>query len=250
MKNHSKKMISTTLSLTIDKEPVDVVIEVPASKCGADAVLPFVRELSNKSIEIAVKNSLKLGESISCSKGCGACCAQLVPISEIEIQAINQFISNQTKQNQKKIKDRFAAAKQKLEQAGLWENLMTPDQMDLHNKTEFGLEYFAQGVYCPFLEEGACSIHPVRPVACREYLVTSDAKHCENPGEGNIDGVEIPTRISSALGILLEDEASFVSSWIPLIVAPYWKGRHPGEADKKKGSEWTEIFIEKLNKVS
>ena len=250
MNKLNKKMIPAKLSLTIAGETVEIGTELPAAKCSDDAILPFVRELSDKSIEIAVKNNLEPGEKISCSKGCGACCAQLVPISETEIQSINQFIAQQTKTNQKKIKGRFAQAKQMLEKAGLWSMLMAPEKMGMDNRTEFSLEYFAQGVYCPFLEDGACSIHPIRPIACREYLVTSDASNCENPGDGNIDGVTIPTRISSAITILLEDEPEFVSSWVPLIVAPYWKARHPGQVDKRRGSEWIEIFIQKLKKIS
>jgi hypothetical protein len=35
------------------------------------------------------------------------------------------------------------------------------------------VRYFLQGVACPFLEAESCGIHPDRPLACREYLVTS-----------------------------------------------------------------------------
>jgi Fe-S-cluster containining protein len=34
---------------------------------------------------------------------------------------------------------------------------------------------------CPFLEDESCSIHPDRPLVCREYLVTSPAELCAGP---------------------------------------------------------------------
>ena len=249
-KKNKQKVMTAKLNLQIDNEAVAVDISVPSALSGAEVILPFVRDLSDKSIRIAVESGLKENENIACSKGCGECCAQLVPVTEIEIQEIAKYIDKQPKTKKEKIKKSFTQAKKKLEEVGMWDRLMNPQLIDLEKSTDFGLDYFDQKIYCPFLEDGACSIHPVRPLACREYLVTSDPKNCDNPREGNIDGIEIPTRISGALGILLEDDEAYVSSWVPLIVAPFWKESHPGKVNKKTGTEWVEVFLQKLGKVS
>lgn len=243
-------MISAKLNLTIDKEPVSCDISVPAGQCGAEAILSFVRKLSDRSIQIAVNRNLKPGQAISCSKGCGECCAQLVPVTEIEIQEIAKFINALPKSRRKSIMQAFTKAKETFENAGMWEQILQPQQIDLADSVTFSLRYFEQGVYCPFLEDGACSIHSVRPLACREYLVTSDPEFCANPGDGKIDGIDIPVRISAALGILLEDDEQHVSSWVPLIAAPFWNKKYTRMTKKNKGPAWAELFLEKLEKVS
>ena len=48
----------------------------------------------DKTVEIAVKNFLNDDMSISCKKGCGACCVQLVPISDTEVREIEKLISH------------------------------------------------------------------------------------------------------------------------------------------------------------
>ena len=48
-------------------------------------------------------------------------------------------------------------------------------------RTELAYEYFKHGIACPFLEDESCSIHPDRPMACREYLVSSPAENCRAP---------------------------------------------------------------------
>ena len=141
---------------------------------------------------------------------------------------------------------KFDAAKAQLQTAALWEQLSHPQSIKDNEAKDLGLAYFNQKISCPFLIDNACSIHLNRPIACREYLVTSDAKFCENPQDGKIEGVEIPQRISSVLGVILEDNPSFVSKWLPLTVAPYWQAMHPDLPSKKTGPEWIELFLKKL----
>ena len=45
-------------------------------------------------------------------------------------------------------------------------------------RRDMAKRYFDAGVACPLLVDGRCSVRSVRPLACREYLVTSDPRHC------------------------------------------------------------------------
>lgn len=245
-----KHQLEADLNLSIDNQKVTIHLAVDEGPTGPATILPFVQELSNRSIAIAVENTVQQGQSISCQKGCGACCAQLVPVTETEIRQIARLIKSLPKATRQKVMQRFDTARQKLETAGLWQKLSNPMSLDLHDSTEFGLQYFELGIACPFLEDGACSIHVDRPLACREYLVTSDAKHCADPRSGNIDGVNVPTRISEALAILCEDDPHYHSRWVPLIVAPYWQALFPDLPAKKTGPQWVELFLKKLNDVA
>ncbi|MDX1811215.1 MAG: YkgJ family cysteine cluster protein, partial [Gammaproteobacteria bacterium] len=211
---------------------------------------PDIMALANQSVEIAVQQDLQEGEAVACQKGCGACCAQLVPVSELEIREIAMFIENLPASKRKRIRQAFNEAQARFEAAGLWEKLLHPEQLEVSERIEFSLRYFELGVYCPFLEEGACSIHPVRPVSCREYLVKSSPEHCANPRAGNIDGIAVPNRVSNALGILFEDDKNYVSAWVPLITSPFWGRLHPQREALKTGPAWVELFLGKLKKVS
>ncbi|MEZ5279133.1 MAG: hypothetical protein R2770_01565 [Acidimicrobiales bacterium] len=63
-------------------------------------------------------------------------------------------------------------------------------------------------VACPLLDDGVCSIRPDRPLACREYLVTSDPKHCAPPGESADQVVRIRSA-TDVVGGFAEVAASF-----------------------------------------
>jgi Fe-S-cluster containining protein len=78
----------------------------------------------------------------ACSKGCGPCCRthKDIPLYPLEMVAI------------------YWHAIEKLEQPLRG---MVKKQLLEHKK----------GEACPFLLEGACSIHPFRPIACRQFNV-------------------------------------------------------------------------------
>jgi hypothetical protein len=57
---------------------------------------------------------------------------------------------------------------------------------------ELGHLYFEPAIACPFLEDESCSIHPDRPLACREYLVSSPASACAHPSPESIERVDLP----------------------------------------------------------
>jgi Fe-S-cluster containining protein len=241
------KIIDANLKLKIGNEELQITLSVPESKTNRSSILPFARELTNKAVDIAVNNFTKDGKTISCAKGCGACCVQLVPISDTEAREITKLIKTYSKEKKEIILDKFETAKKQLTEAGLWETLSQPQNINDEQINTLGLKYFAQQIPCPFLEDGACSIHQVRPLSCREFLVTSPAIHCSNPNEKDVVTFDIPQRISNALGALGEADPNFISSWIPLIIAPFWAQLHPKQPINKTGPQWVEELLSKIN---
>ena len=65
----------------------------------------------------------------------------------------------------------------------------------------------------PFLEEESCSIHPDRPMACREYLVTSPAENCRAPRADNVEKVVLEADPLPAV-VKVEN-----GGWVALILA-------------------------------
>jgi hypothetical protein len=66
---------TATLRLTVGELKIAHPITVPSAAVPATEVLPALQGLVN-----AVVAAAEAGKAISCRKGCGACCRQLVPI--------------------------------------------------------------------------------------------------------------------------------------------------------------------------
>ena len=145
------------------------------------------------------------------------------------------------------VRDRFAEARRRLEQAGLLEKLCHIEQWDTDTLHPVGLEYFAQHIACPFLEAESCAIHPDRPLACREYLVTSPAVDCAHPSAETIERVRMPKSVWSAVARLdpVAPSARFFR-WVPLILAPEWADAHPEEAPPRPAPDLLRAILEQL----
>jgi hypothetical protein len=103
---------------------------------------------------------------------------------------------------------------------GLLDRLNEPG--DDGDRRALGLDYFRLGIACPFLEDEACSIHPDRPLSCREYLVTSPAPNCQVPSAETIDMVTLDSYPSRALL-----KADVTNGWTPLVLALWFSAQAP-----------------------
>jgi Fe-S-cluster containining protein len=217
---------------------MDVKVAVPTGPVRLRYMLPMVQSLANRVVEGAVQASEAAGRSISCKAGCGACCRQLVPIAEVEARHIRAVVEALPEPRRSMIRARFAQALRQLQGSGLLDKLRGRDRWDEGDARKIGMDYFAQGIPCPFLEDESCSIYPDRPVACREYLVTSPAANCAKPSPESIRMVLLPFKVWTALARC--DEAAPNSRfirWVPLILAPEWAEAHPEEPPARPGPE-------------
>jgi hypothetical protein len=106
---------------------------------------------------------------------------------------------------------------------------------------EMSVAYFALGVPCPFLEEESCSIHPDRPLVCREYLVTSPAELCAGPVQEGVTPVPVP-KLSLAARRLQEES----ETWFPLALLMAWSRTPRTPATRRPGTEWVQRFLRGL----
>ncbi len=208
-------------------------ITVPNAAVPAAEVVPALQGLVNAVVEAA-----EMGKAISCRKGCGACCRQLVPVSRSEGERLLQVIEAMPDERRETLKARFAAAEAAIEAAGLKERQGRSDR-------ELSTAYFALGVPCPFLEDESCSIHPERPLVCREYLVTSPAELCAGPKQEGVTPVAVPKVSMAARG--LQDEKH---DWVPLAMLMAWARTRPRKAVKRTGPEWVQRFLTRMSSAS
>jgi len=107
----------------------------------------------DKGIAASIEAERKKGRKLACAKGCSSCCVthKDIPLYPLELQGLIWYVT-----------ERFSG----------------PEREIL--KTQ--LSQFTRDRACPFLIEGACSIHPIRPMACRQFNVfVSPCEEGEDP---------------------------------------------------------------------
>ncbi len=96
----------------------------------------------DKGVAKAIGSERKKSRNLACSKGCANCCSthQDIPVYPLELQGIYWYVTEK----------------------------ITGIERDTLKKQ---LDDFTSPGSCPFLISNACSIHPLRPMACRQFNV-------------------------------------------------------------------------------
>jgi Fe-S-cluster containining protein len=234
--------------LRLDDQSFDAEADVPRGPTPVARILPVLEPVADAVVAAAVRRIEAQGGQISCGAGCGACCRQPVPIAEAEARRLVELMGQWDAPRRSRVEGRFQSAIAALEDAGLADRLRALSEIDdLDQRQALGRAYFDLAIACPFLEDESCSIHRERPLACREYLVTSDARHCADPAAEVIDMVPMPVRASLALFRLREGEVHAEPSSLVLVFAREWWADHP-EADPAvaPGPSLLEGFVREL----
>ena len=228
---------------------IELELEVPPGLARVDQLLPLARALTEQIVDLTVTQVEEEGRKISCRAGCGACCRQLVPIAEAEARGVRDLVASLPEPRRSQVKARFAEALLRLDAAGLLAPLRARADWDNARRREIGLAYFRQGVPCPFLEDESCSIHPERPLACREYLVTSPPEHCADPKVNQVEGVKLPASVWPAVARLDPVEPGARSiRWVPLILALEWTEAHPDEPPGQPAAELVRRLFDNITR--
>lgn len=97
---------------------------------------------ADKGICEAINRQLSRGRELACAKGCSSCCKthKDIPVYPVELVGMTWYVTEKvTGEKRSRLKEQLAN----------------------HNNIDG----------CPFLLGGECSIHPVRPLACRHFNV-------------------------------------------------------------------------------
>jgi Fe-S-cluster containining protein len=222
---------TATLRLTVGDLRIVHPITVPTGTVAAVEVVPALQGLVNAVVAAAEKRSIEAGQAISCRKGCGACCRQLVPISRTEAERLLTLVEAMPRERRRALGARFAAAEAAIEAADLKERRGRTDR-------ELSAAYFALRIPCPFLEDESCSIHPERPLVCREYLVTSPAELCAGSNQEGVTPLPVPKLSLAARGLQDENEG-----WFPLALLMDRARTRLRSGVRRTGPEWVQRFL-------
>jgi Fe-S-cluster containining protein len=207
------------LRLRLPEGEIEAYIEAPDGPLRLMDLAFQLLGLSTTVAELGARAVERQGERVSCRAGCAACCRQLVPLSAPEAALIHELVEGLPEPRGGHIKARFAAAVERLGEAGLLEPLSDGSDPLLHRSEE---AYFRLGIPCPFLENGNCSIYEARPSRCREYLVITPAIHCDDPYRNAIGRLPVSVRLNEALTWLWAAMTRQPPRLIPLTLALTW----------------------------
>ncbi len=100
-------------------EPVEIELAVPAGKVAFEDTLPVLQQLTDFIVDREAAVAEASGRAISCRAGCGACCRQLVPISQAEVRALVRLVVAMPEPRRTQVRRRFEASLAALDAAGL-----------------------------------------------------------------------------------------------------------------------------------
>ena len=116
------------------------------------ALLLEIQFICNQGVDHAIRMD---GRRLACARGCASCCRSHadIPVYPLELMGISWYLLEKLEQD-----------------AGTQVRERVRQQMSRHR--ELGA--------CPFLVDETCAIHPLRPMACRQFNVFTTV--CQ-PGE-------------------------------------------------------------------
>lgn len=243
------EFIDAEFNLQLAEGNMRVVLPVPAQEVNLTALLPIIQHFTSGIAQHMAGVAAKSGEPIRCGPKCGACCRQLVPISSFEAEFLASWIRSLPMDQQATLAGKFRQALLTLQQKGVLSRL-NPEMFELSPEDFKALnqEYFAAWVSCPFLVDESCSIHPIRPLICREYMVVTPPEYCAEPGHTAARGVVLPVRPSRALIKLSKRVEDDGQGWLPLVFLLSWMTANiePGKAITGPGPAVIQEFIAAL----
>ncbi|MBX3345030.1 MAG: YkgJ family cysteine cluster protein [Nitrospira sp.] len=239
------------ISLRTPCGEVSTAVGVPTSVVPVTAILPLMRSLGEEVQALELTRVRQTGHTVSCQKGCAACCRMLVPISAPEAFALANRIDRLDQPERDRLRTKLDLAQQQLAQAGILTQLSALAESSDSPSDEaiepLNKAYYALRMPCPFLDNEACSIYEDRPAACRELAVTSPATDCQDMTSRTIRPVPVAVRISTTLSLLWGDLTGTVPRLIPLPLAVDWAKRHQREYARRWAG--TALFESALDKV-
>ncbi|MFP5209031.1 MAG: YkgJ family cysteine cluster protein [Acidobacteriota bacterium] len=245
--------VRATFSIPIGEGALQASAQLPAGNTTLTQLLPIIQNLENAIVGKVAEEAAQAGRPISCRAGCGACCRQMVPVSLFEAEALIEWMQSLPEERQTDLAERFHRALLALRDAGVIDSILDERwTLEEERATQLAIDYFHAGVPCPFLEDESCSIHPIRPLSCREYLVTSPPALCQDPSVHQVAGVQLPLKLSRAMFAFGQRMEHDRRGWVPLVFLMAWRksGAKPGDFVSGSGEEVFRKFLEQVASVA
>jgi len=238
-------MVMVPVELTVFGGTLRAKVPVPAGNVTPEEILPVIYSLASAVVHLSVKAAEQQGKKVSCKKGCGACCRQLVPVSETEAYRLVKMVRGLPEPRRGEVLARFERIKGRLEREGMLEKTLHSDQLTRDERSELSRWYFRLGEACPFLENECCSIYPDWPMVCREYLVSTPAEWCATLDK-RIEPVKLGMGPGTALYWINAGPDDTRAPVVSLSLLMEWAKEMPEPPPKRPGAEVLQRYLDRM----
>lgn len=212
----------------------EVALSVGVGPSPIDDLLPMARTLSREANAIAVAHSEAAGKTLSCARGCSACCRQLIPVSPLEARRLAKTVTAMSPRRRTAVRKRFEEARRRLREGGVATAALVSAGAEAWR--DAAPRYREAQVACPFLVADACSVYDQRPIVCASYAVTSPAERCTTR-DAPLELLPQPLRVSRLLTDSTNELTGKSHGAIPLVEALAWSKAHGRELDERHDGE-------------
>ena len=218
------------ITITTSSGDLQAQIDVPTNLIPLSQIVPLIRSLGDQAQELEITKTIRAGKTISCQKGCAACCRPMIPVSPPEAFALVEIMNTLSPEHQNQIRQKLAATKDRLQKSGiliyLQDLVNSPSQASDKDLDSLNRVYYALRLPCIFLEDEVCTIYDHRPAGCRGHLVTSPPEWCQDMDNNPIEELHVPLRAGTALSFLWSTLSHEPVRLLPLPLAIEWAEMH------------------------
>ncbi|WP_147822134.1 YkgJ family cysteine cluster protein [Salidesulfovibrio onnuriiensis] len=221
------------------KAPLPLILDIPDKTVTIQEVLPILFDIADRTF-IRTYQELEPDRSVTCGPGCCHCCRQLVPATDHEALYMMDVMRTLPEDHRKRVEQRYAEGIEKLRNAGLLDGILDFLDNRVHKVEEYKAIqklYWDLTINCPFLEDESCSIHPHRPIACRQYSVTSPPELCARVfTDAKLAEIHHPVDLGGALAGF-DGENARGTVIVPILFARLYEERLRGREEPRLEAE-------------
>lgn len=240
---------ATTLTINTALGTVPFTAEIPDGPMRLSQLVPIVYALTGLVVDRAVERSKLGGAPVSCRKGCGACCRQLVAMSAPEAFHLAERVHAEPEPTRAALLEGIRVQRAALETHGLAADVdaFLEGKLEPEARKHLAVKYFQPRIGCAFLgADEACRLHLDRPATCRDLNVTSPAEWCDAP-KGPLQRVPTPPLLSGPLARLTARLTGGRVTLVPLPLALVYAEREADLAQRRwPGDELFAAFREEM----
>lgn len=206
--------------LRICGEDVCISAQIDGHRGRLSDILPVARAAADAVGEVVNREVQRSGEKVTCRKGCSGCCSYLVPLSVPGVFRLREEVfAMEAGQRESALRWSATAGQAILERLpddGVSESLSEANSETVGRAIS---QWYAEfGLVCPFLKQDVCTCYDLRPIACREHLVTSPAAWCAGGAEADPEVAVMPV---SVLEVLADWAAEMEGMEMESIMLPF-----------------------------
>ncbi len=214
-------------------------------------LVPMARALCTKVINAAAKIATDREQRITCSKGCTYCCSYLAPLSPAEAFRIrDEILTMPVSRRRYYLRSMMVRARYILNHSQPLRQSKEPSELTSQQNCLQSISewYSSLKLTCPFLSNRQCSIYQLRPLVCKEHLVSSLASACSFTSPAMPQIIQLPVSISE---VLMMTSCSLEGTQQEAVMLPLtilWTEENRDRSQRTwQGKVLVETFVESLN---